>query len=96
MIRWTDSHAHCDVYNDSDLGAALLRAKEAKICILNAATSLTSCRTVVRQCARFDCLVGAVGIPPQDVSAASDSWEEELCAWRKLPESSPSAKPEST
>ena len=84
MIRWTDSHAHCDVYNDSDLGAALLRAKEAGVIrILNAATSLTSCRTVVRQCARFDCLVGAVGISPQDVSAASDSWEEELCALAK-------------
>jgi TatD DNase family protein len=86
MIRWTDSHAHLYNYDNASLLACCAEAREHGVVrILNAATSLESCRTVVSQCSGSDGLFGAVGISPFDVAQAQQSWEDQLSALASSP-----------
>jgi TatD DNase family protein len=79
MSHWTDSHAHLHNCDDAALSAALASAQANGVHrILNVATSLSSSKTVVGQCAANPCLMGAAGISPFDVSDAPPSWEDEL------------------
>jgi TatD DNase family protein len=83
---WIDSHAHlCDV--DDALQAVLIA--EAQACgidrILNAATSLSSSASVLRQCGLHRCLSAAVGISPFDVQDAPQDWRMQLAAFAKRP-----------
>jgi TatD DNase family protein len=66
-------------FNDSALDDAVAAAQAAGVHrILNVATSLTSSISVVRQCARVSCIMGAVGISPFDITGAPQSWDREI------------------
>ncbi|HMD68396.1 MAG TPA: TatD family hydrolase [Chitinivibrionales bacterium] len=81
MIQWTDSHAHLYRCDNAALKATVDRARANGVHrILNAATSLSSSRTVVGQCAAYPCLLGAAGISPFDVNDTPPGWEDQLLA----------------
>jgi TatD DNase family protein len=76
---WIDSHAHLCELSDAALADVLLRARNAGVgAVLNTATDLPGCRTVVRQCGAERALFGAAAISPFDIEGAGESWSEEL------------------
>jgi TatD DNase family protein len=86
MCQWTDSHAHLYSCDNAGLCALISAARDRGVHrILNAAVSLSTSQTIVRQCAQHPGLVGAAGISPFDIGNAPDSWEETLAGYLDAP-----------
>jgi TatD DNase family protein len=76
---WIDSHAHLDRLPEQELGNIVTDAVAAGVgMILSTATDIHSSEIVVRQCAAFPQLYGALGISPFDANKVPIDWESRL------------------
>ncbi len=76
---WIDCHAHLDALSDSELADVLAEASAAGVsAVCVAATDLASSEIVLRQCAAFPAVRGAVGIGPFPADPLPGDWEARL------------------
>jgi len=78
-MMWIDTHAHLYGFDDVAVRALLTEASENGVsAVINAATNITTCRTVIRQCSRHSSLYAVAGISPFDTNTLDAGWEDTL------------------